>query len=396
MTGEIETRDFKIIGKPSFITLTTRNPSEEEQITRQLLMTPDTSVEKIQAVVHGALDSRARPEELSIHVDLSLLQASVLTLSQYSVRNVFAPLMREFFPANAASHQRDITKVLSIIDTIATLHQKQRPTEIINGKPYVIASIEDNIIGLILADLVLRASLSGVPDDSWLVFLQLNQMEEAKRSLTEDNILQWLHIHAFQCSKNNLRDKHMSTLVDAGLVEVSKRGGGRGGARKTYKIVKARKGLTDMYSLTPLFIDAVGKNLSDIITDFQDVIRAADPPTEYHSLSKVDAASLRDLGCASKEESKVMRALLMPQYCAGSSKRNIIWDILGNTATRKILFSPRPSWLTAGKKPAKATKAFERKKEVAAEIKRMSRIADADDDDAWEAILESHLADLGS
>ena len=395
MTGEIETRDFKIIGKPSFITLTTRNPSEEEQITRQLLMTPDTSVDKIQAVVHGALDSRARPEDLSIHEDLQLLQASMLMLNQYSVRNIWAPLMREFFPANAASHQRDITKVLSIIDTIATLHQKQRPTETINGKPYVVASIEDNIIGLILADLVLRASLSGVPDDSWMVFLQLNQMEEAKRSLTEDNILQWLHIHAFHCSKNALRDKHLSTLVDAGLIEISKRGGGRGGARKTYKIVKSRKGLTDMYSLTPLFIDAISKNLPDIISDFQEVIRNAEPPSEFHSLSKKDASVLRSLGCASKDESKTMRALLIPQYCSGKSKRNVIWGILGSTATRKILFSARPTWL-GGSAKIDATEEFERKKEVKEEIKRMSRIADADDDDAWEAILKSHLADFTS
>lgn len=395
MTGEIETRDFKIIGKPSFITLTTRNPSEEEQITRQLLMTPDTSVEKIQAVVHGALGSRARPEELSIHEDLSLLQASVLTLNQYSVRNIWAPLMQEFFPANAASHQRDITKVLSIIDTIATLHQKQRPTETINGKPYVIASIEDNIIGLILADLVLRASLSGVPDDSWLVFLQLNQMDDAKRSLTEDNILQWLHIHAFNCSKNALRDKHLSTLVDAGLIEISKRGGGRGGARKTYKIVKSRKGLTDMYSLTPLFIDAVCKNISNIITDFQDVIRAAEPPSEFHSLSKKDGAALRALGCVSKDESKVMRSLLIPQYCNTKTRRNVLWNILGNTATRKLLYGSTPSWFDGSTKIV-ATEEFERKKEVAAEIKRMSRLTDADDDDAWEAILQSHLADFGS
>ena len=308
---------------------------------------------------------------------------------------MFAPLMREFFPANAASHQRDITKVLSIIDTIATLHQKQRPTETINGKPYVIASVEDNIIGLILADLVLRASLSGVPDDSWLVFLQLNQMEDAKRSLTEDNILQWLHIHAFQCSKNALRDKHMSTLVDAGLCEVAKRGGGRGGARKTYKIVKSRKSMTAMYSLTPLFINAVSENLEDIISDFQDVIKAAEPPSEFHSLSKKNAGILRGLGCKSKEESKTLRSLLIPEYLSATKKRNVIWEILGSTTTRKLLFGTQPSWL-GGTTSVKAVEAFERKKEVAEEIKRISKIADTDDDDAWEAILESHLADFTS
>ena len=150
-----------------------------------------------------------------------------------------------------------------------------------------------------------------------------------------------------------------------------------------------------MYSLTPLFIDAISKNLPDIISDFQDVIRNAEPPSEFHSLSKKNAQALRGLGCASKDESKTMRALLVPQYTVGSSKRNVLWNILGATATRKILYSAQPSWL-GGSTSTKATEEFERKKEVEAEIKRMSRVADADDDDAWEAILKSHLADFGS
>ena len=395
LTGEIETRDFKIIGKPSFITLTTRNPSEEEQITRQLLMTPDTTPDKIRAVVHGALDARARPEELAIHEDVDLLQAAILKLDQYSVRNIFAPLMQAFFPAKAASHQRDITKVLSIIDTIATLHQKQRPTEIINGKPYVVASVEDNIVGLVLADLVLRASLSGVPDDSWLVFLQLVQMSEAKRSLTEDNILQWLHIHAFNCSKNALQNKHLGTLTDAGLIEIAKRGGGRGGARKTYRIVKARKGLLDMYALTPLFIEAIADQLPTILHDFEDVLAAIDEPDEYHRLGKKDADELRALGCASKRDSIVWRSLLLPQYLKTGNRNNLLWDILGDCPARKLLYSSRPAWL-GSIKSTKATDSFDRKREIQAELKRVSRIADADDDEAWEAILDSHLRDFGS
>ena len=187
----------------------------------------------------------------------------------------------------------------------------------------------------------------------------------------------------------------MSTLVDAGLCEVSKRGGGRGGARKTYKIVKSRKSMTAMYSLTPLFINAVSANLEDIISDFQDVIKAADPPSEYHSLSKKNAEIFRTLKCKSKDESKVLRSLLIPEYLTAAKKNNVIWEILGATQTRKLLFGAQPSWL-GGKTSVKAVEAFERKKEVAEEIKRMSKIADTDDDDAWEAILESHLADFGS
>ena len=129
LSGEIETRDFIIRGRPSFITLTTRNPSEQEQITRQLIMTPDTTVEKVGEVVKNALLAKARPETFKVHTDLKMLQASMLSLKRYRVRNIFAPLMVDFFPARNAQHQRDIGKVLSIIDAVALLHQHQRPVQ---------------------------------------------------------------------------------------------------------------------------------------------------------------------------------------------------------------------------------------------------------------------------
>ena len=163
----------------------------------------------------------------------------MLELKEYRVRNIFAPLMADFFPSRNAQHQRDIGKVLSIIDAITLIHQNQRAVQTSDdGEQFLLASIEDNVLGLVLCDLVLRASLSGVPDDSWSVFMQMKEMENATRTLTEDNILQWLHIHAFACSKNALKEKHLPTLEDAGLIEVKRRGGGRGGGRKTWTIVK--------------------------------------------------------------------------------------------------------------------------------------------------------------
>ena len=87
LTGEIETRDFIIRGQPSFITLTTRNPREQEQITRQLLMTPDITSEKVGMVVENQLLSKARPEQFNVHPDVKLLQASMLSLKNYKVRS---------------------------------------------------------------------------------------------------------------------------------------------------------------------------------------------------------------------------------------------------------------------------------------------------------------------
>jgi len=393
MTGEIETRDFIIRGQPSFITLTTRNPSEAEQITRQLLMTPDTTPDKVEAVVSNTLMAKARPEDLFIHPDLYLLQAAMLKAKKYRVRNIFAPMMADFFPAKSAQHQRDITKVLSIIDTITLLHQEQRPTHQIEENTFILSSIEDNVLGLILCDLVLRASLSGVPEDSWLVFNEMKKMVESSRALTEDGILQWLHIHAFTCSKNALKEKHLPTLEDSGLIEVKKRGGGRGGGRKTWNIVKTRTGLMDTYALAPLFIESCRSSLSTTMSDFSDILVDCEKPVSSMKLTGTDAALLKSIGCSTKSESLIWRSLVLPKYLH-SGVRGAFYDIVGDSPHRPTLFGSRCAWMD-GTTESASTDALEAKREVRKKVQKLAQTAvESSDDDFWEQIANAHLDTL--
>ena len=389
LTGEIETRDFIIRGQPSFITLTTRNPKEQEQITRQLLMTPDTTTDKVALVVKNSLQARARPESFTIHPDLKLLQASMLALKKYRVRNIFAPLMGDFFPARNAQHQRDITKVLSLIDAVTLLHQNQRPVEVHDGEEYLLASVEDNLIGLVLADLVLRASLSGVPDDSWLLFTEMMQMESSKRPLTEDNILQWVHLHAFSMSKNALQTKHLPTLEDSGLIEVSRRGGGRGGGRKTWRIVKTRKGLMESYALSPLFVESVRRELPDLVETYSDVLSRADPPESVRKLDRGEGRILKELGCDSKTASLVWRSLFLPTYFRPSNDGTTLSTIVGKGEQHDLLFSGH-SWLDENIEDS-ATEELEEQREVRRRVRNATLIMeDSDDSDVWELLAESH------
>ena len=398
LTGEIETRDFIIRGRPSFITLTTRNPSEAEQITRQLLMTPDTTPDKVEAVVSNSLLAKARPELLKIHEDLELLQASMLELKEYRVRNIFAPLMADFFPSRNAQHQRDIGKVLSIIDAITLIHQNQRAVQTSDdGEQFLLASIEDNVLGLVLCDLVLRASLSGVPDDSWSVFMQMKEMENATRTLTEDNILQWLHIHAFACSKNALKEKHLPTLEDAGLIEVKRRGGGRGGGRKTWTIVKTRTGLMETHALAPLFVESVRRNVHQIMLDFSDIIAQSVKPVGRIKPNKQDPALLKSIGCLSKAQAPIYSALVLPTYLQSGNESTMFYDIIGETKFRTDLFSHRCSWLKRTKDNS-ATKKLAKKEEVREKVKEAMRTfsVDGEDNDAWEALANAHLESISN
>lgn len=390
LTGEIETKAFIIKGRPSFITLTTRNPSEAEQITRQLLMTPDSSAEKVSAVVSGSLMARARPEELDIHIDLDLCKGSMGRLEKKSVRNIFAPLMVEFFPARSAQHQRDVKKVLSIVDSLATLHQRQRPSEEINGQPYILASIEDNVMALALADSVLRASLSGVPDDTWLVFLEMVKMDEAGRAMTEETILKWLHIHAFNCSKHLLGNKYLKTLEDAGLIEVATRGGGRGGRKKSWRIVNARKTLVEAYALAPLFIKSVRNELSDTVQEFTDVLSSAQPAEASPSLSPNQKRTLASFGVKEAWEDTAA-AILVPRYMTYKGRSSIVYRMLDGMKNRQSMFNKLPAWF------AESTgddDSLQRHKALQVTLREASVDSAADDSsEYWNDLMESHMAE---
>lgn len=390
LTGEIETRDFIIRGQPSFITLTTKNPKEQEQITRQLLMTPDTTSDKVKSVVTNSLQAKARPEQFKVHPDLDLLKASMLSLNSYRVRNIFAPLMADFFPSRNAQHQRDITKVLSLIDSITLLHQHQRPVNKEGEELFLMSSIEDNVVGLVLADLVLRASLSGVPDDSWLIFTQMSEMNDSKRPLTIDNILQWMHLHAGSVTKNSLKEKHLPTLEDAGLIEVSRTGGGRGGGRKTYRIVNTRKGLMDSHALSPLFIESVRRNIESSIEDFSDIIKKCERPKKVRKLERGENAILKNLGCKTKEESYIWRSLFLPTYFRKQNIDSTLSKIIGGGKQHDLIFSGK-SWLDSSLED-KATVKLETKREVKTKVQESSKMfGDKDSADIWEAIAEDHL-----
>lgn len=391
MTGEIETRDFIIRGRPSFITLTTRNPSEAEQITRQLIMTPDTTPEKVSEVVKNALLAKARPEVFTVHPDLHLLQASMLHLPQRRVRNIFAPLMVDFFPSRNAQHQRDIGKVLSIIDAVALMHQHQRPIQRdSDGSEFLLASVEDNVVGLLLCDLVLRASLSGVPDGTWAIYQQMVAMTEAKRALTEDNVLQWLSIHAAQTTKNALKEKHIPTLEDAGLIEVKRRGGGRGGGRKTWSIVKSRSGLMDDYALAPLFVEAARNNLPLLVEEYADVLDACEQAQTIFPLRNADSANLRSLGCT-KEQSSVWRSLFIPSYLRPKRRGSLLWEVIGDDSEHRDSLFSGSAWFTG---EDVATAALTKRREVKEAIKVATQSIGSEDDNMWEAMMDAHLAGL--
>lgn len=397
VTGDIETRDFKIIGQPSFITLTTRNPNEWEQVTRQLLMTPETDSGKVKEVVDGILSAKARPDEMSLHEDIDLMQASIEAIPKREVRNIFAPLIAEYFPSTNASHQRTVTKIIGLIDALAILHHHQRPVEINGNRTFIMASIEDMVIGLALADKVLRASLSGVPDDTWLIFKHLRDMESGNKALTEDNILKYLHLQSVQMSRRALRDKHIETLTESGLLETASRGGGRNGSRKSWRSVKTQEHLMEQYELTPLFVDSVSSRLGEVVSEYHDILSRCSPPKYQRKPTTNERKVIDDYcGTAGIDFKKVVASLILPVYTRTSAKGNSIWSMMGESSVREHLFGKSCAWLTQSNMGAKES--LRKRAEGLEKVRQnlASTSVDADlADDIWLSMLSGQFEDEG-
>lgn len=215
-------------------------------------------------------------------------------------------------------------------------------------------------------------------------------MEDSKRPLTLDNILQWMHLHAFSMSKNALKEKHLPTLEDAGLIEVLRRGGGRAGGRKTYRIVKTRKGLMETHSLSTLFVESARANLSDTIGQFTDVLSRSNPPVYGRKLAHGEGNILRSLGCPNKKASRVWRSLFLPTYFRPANDGSVLSRIIGEGNQHETLFSGE-AWLDSSIEQT-ATKKLESKRELKTKVRTLTKhLSDGDTDDVWEAIADEHL-----
>jgi len=213
-------------------------------------------------------------------------------------------------------------------------------------------------------------------------------MTDARKPLTIDGILQWLHVNGYSTSKNALVEKHLPTLEDAGLIEVAKRGGGRGGGRKTYRIVKARKGLMETHALAPLFVESARRELSSIITSFSDVLARTDPPPFYRKLVRGENRLLKDMGCSTKADSVVWRSMFLPLYFRPDSKDSMLWKIIGESDVRKMLFSGS-AWLDSDIESV-ATEKHQEKKVLRERVKKVMSDDEAESD-MWEQMVQDHM-----
>lgn len=167
-TGNLVTQEYRVEGPVMLFTTTTAADVDEELKNRCLVLGVDESREQTQAIHRLQRDKRtlegllrkARREELT-----KLHQNAQRLLRPLDVLNPYAQLLT--FPDQATRTRRDHEKYLTLIDTIALLHQYQRQVQVTErgGErvEYIEATAADVKLANELAHDVLGRSLDELP-----------------------------------------------------------------------------------------------------------------------------------------------------------------------------------------------------------------------------------------
>lgn len=167
-TGNLITQPYRVEGPVALIVTTTARDLDEELLNRCLVLTVDESREQTKAIharqreartLEGLIAKREREALRTLHQNAQRL------LKALDVLNPYARFLT--FPDQTTRLRRDHEKYLTLIDTIALLHQHQRPLKTTQRGAerieYVEVTLDDIALANTIAHEVLGRSLDELP-----------------------------------------------------------------------------------------------------------------------------------------------------------------------------------------------------------------------------------------
>ena len=174
-TGRMETQEYHVEGPVMIFLTTTAVEIDEELLNRCLILAVDESREQTERI--HTLQRKARTLEGLVAREekkdlLRVLRNAQRLLQPLAVVNPFADELT--FTSDRTRTRRDHEKYLTLIDTIALLHQHQRTpgSRNVNGRPvpFIRATLDDIALANRLAPELLGRSLDELPPQTRRVF----------------------------------------------------------------------------------------------------------------------------------------------------------------------------------------------------------------------------------
>ena len=163
-SGQLVTREYKVEGPVMLFLTTTAIDIDEELLNRCLVLTVNESREQTEAI-HRAQRLKRTLQGLESKIEkariLQLHRNAQRLLKPLAVINPYADQLT--FLADKTRTRRDHEKYLTLIDSIALLHQYQREVKTLNTLEYIEVTVEDIVLANRLAHEVLGKTLDELP-----------------------------------------------------------------------------------------------------------------------------------------------------------------------------------------------------------------------------------------
>jgi DNA primase len=260
-SGRMETQEYHVEGPVAIVFTTTSIDIDEELMNRCLVLTVDESKEQTERIhqlqreartIEGILANEKRKDVLRV------MQNAQRLIQPKRIANPFARHLT--FTSGRTRTRRDHEKYLTLIDTIAPLHQHQRETitHQVNGREVEMlpVTLEDIEAANKIAPEVLGRSLDELPPQT------RSLLEKIKTLVREKMAAQKLEQRYSLFSRRELRDftgwsqmqirRHLERLLELEYLAVR---GGRNGVALKYELLTDAEEKPDVYHVGLLDIE---------------------------------------------------------------------------------------------------------------------------------------------
>lgn len=222
-TGKLVTHRYRVEGPVMMFLTTTAIDLEEELLNRCLVLSVNEDREQTQAIhrlqrerqtLEGLRKKRRRQALITLHRNAQRLLKPLFVVNPYALELTF--------PDNRTRLRRDHSKYLSLIGSIALLHQHQRPVRMAHGVSYVEATREDIATADRLMKELLARSLDELPPQTRKLLTLMAQMVNGR----EDFRFSRRDVREYTAWGNTQLKIHLHRLEELEYLIVHK--GGRG------------------------------------------------------------------------------------------------------------------------------------------------------------------------